>query len=183
MLPLGLCAGAAGLFLAPDIILKRLLSSFSLADSSNAYRVSIWRGSLAMLKDFLFRGVGLGHEAFKKVYPEYQIVQTPTSHAHSTFLQFLIEVGLFGFLAMAVFFVIWLCDGFRKIISTKGPGRSRWSEIGLLAAGIAAVGGHVIEGIIDYTWFSPKITMAFWAVVGISAGMAAGKRNRETSGP
>ncbi|MGE5580875.1 MAG: O-antigen ligase family protein [Bacillota bacterium] len=174
MLPLGLLAGGVGLALAPDVLLKRLLSSFSLTDSSNSYRVFIWRGSIAMLKDHLIRGVGLGAEAYARVYPEYMIVQTPAPHAHSTFIQYLIEVGLFGFLSMAYLFAIWLYDGFRAIFAEKERA-GRWAKIGLLAACIASVGGHLLEGVIDYTWYSPKITVAFWAVVGIASGIACAR--------
>jgi len=173
MLPLGALAGGLGLALAPDILQRRLLSSFSLTDSSNSYRVFIWRGSLAMLRDHLFRGIGLGAEAYSKVYPEYMIIQTPAPHAHSTFLQYLIEVGLFGFLAMAHLFVVWLHDGLRAIFSTQGRKGHRWREIAILAACIAAVAGNLLEGIIDYTWYSPKVTVVFWAIVGMASGTAA----------
>lgn len=178
MLPLGLVAGGVGLALAPDVLLKRLLSSFSLTDSSNSYRVFIWRGSIAMLKDYLVRGVGLGAEAYAKVYPEYMIIQTPAPHAHSTFIQYLIEVGLLGFLSMAYLFAVWLYDGFKAIFAEKARA-GRWGKIGLLAACIAAVGGHLLEGIIDYTWYSPKITVAFWALVGIASGIACAIKHQE----
>lgn len=175
MLPLGLVAGGLGLAVAPPVLLKRLVSSFSLTDSSNAYRVFIWRGSLAMLKDNLLRGIGLGAESFSKVYPEYMIIQTPAPHAHSTFLEFLIEVGLFGFLAMACLFLVWAYDAFKVMFAEKGKGSARWNEVVVLSAAVAAVGGHMLQGVIDYTWYSPKITAIFWAIVGIGAGITASK--------
>ncbi len=175
MLPLGLAAGGLGLALAPQVLLKRLISSFSMTDSSNAYRLFIWRGSLAMLKANLLRGVGLGAESFSKVYPEYMIIQTPAPHAHSTFLEFLIEVGLLGFIAMACFFVIWLVDALKAVYTEKGQAGARWAEIGLLAAAVAAIGGNLLQGVVDYTWYSPKVTSVFWAIVGTAAGIAASK--------
>ena len=175
LLPRGLALGVVGLFLAPQIIIKRLLSAFSLTDSSNAYRIFIWRGSLAMLKDNLVRGVGLGAESYSKVYPEYMIVQTPAPHAHSTFLQFLIEVGLLGFLAMASFFVIWLIDVLTVSLARSGKRGARTTEIVLLAGAVSAVGGNLLEGLVDYTWYSPRVTSVFWAVVGIAAGIATSK--------
>jgi len=175
MLPAGLVAGGAGLALAPPVLLKRLVSSFSLTDSSNAYRVFIWRGSLAMLRVNLLRGIGLGAESFSKVYPEYMIIQTPAPHAHSTFLEFLIEVGLFGFLAMFLLFVVWTYDALRVVFTEKGKGGARWGEVAVLAAAVAAVGGHMLQGIIDYTWYSPKVTSVFWAIVGLGAGVVAAR--------
>ena len=175
LLPRGLALGLVGLFLAPQILIKRLLSAFSLTDSSNAYRIFIWRGSLAMLKANLLRGVGLGAESYSKVYPEYMIVQTPAPHAHSTFLQFLIEVGLLGFLAMASFFIIWLIDVLKVSLARSGKRGARPTEIVLLAGAVGAVGGNLLEGLVDYTWYSPRVTSVFWAIVGIAAGIATSK--------
>ena len=64
------------------------------------------------------------------MYPEYQIIQTPTPHAHSTFLEFLIEVGLFGFAAMACLFWLWLRDAFDVVLAQKDalvPAGRRWA--------------------------------------------------------
>ena len=69
LLILGLLVGVLALAVAPPVLVDRLMSSFSLEDSSNSYRVFIWRGSFAMLREYLFRGVGLGAEAFSHVYP------------------------------------------------------------------------------------------------------------------
>ncbi|HHW27022.1 MAG TPA: hypothetical protein GXX23_06740 [Firmicutes bacterium] len=181
MLPVGLVAGAVGLAFAPEIFVQRLLSSFSLTDTSNAYRVSIWRGSISMLKEYLFRGVGLGAEAFEKIYPEHMIIQTPTPHSHSTFLQFLIEVGLLGFVAMAVFFLIWLYDSLRTVYGERGKWGARWAEVGIVSGAVAAVAGNLLHGVIDYTWYSPKVTVAFWVVVGVAAGVASAKLRKTES--
>lgn len=173
MIPLGAAVGVLGLSVAPPVLVQRLLSSFSLTDSSNAYRISIWRGSLAIIREHLFRGIGLGAEVFRKVYPEYQIIQTPTPHAHSTFLEFLIEVGILGFLAMACLFWLWLKDAFDAVLSQRGGSGSRWAKIGVLAGCIAAVSGHMVQGVIDYTWYSPRIASVFWAIMGMGAGIAS----------
>jgi putative inorganic carbon (HCO3(-)) transporter len=175
MLPVGLIVGGVGLAVAPEIFLKRLLSSFSFADTSNAYRVSIWRGSIAMIRDYLFRGVGLGAEAFRKVYPEYMIIGTPAPHAHSTFLQFTLEVGLLGFISMAGLFLVWLYDAFKTVFGERGKSGSRWAEVGIVSGAVAAVAGNLLQGVIDYTWYNPKVTAVFWALVGVAAGIVAAK--------
>jgi len=179
LLLLGMALAVVVFAVAPDVLLGRLVSSFSLTDSSNNYRLFIWRGSIAMMKANLIRGVGLGAESFSKVYPEYMIVQTPAPHAHSTYMEVLIETGLFGFLAMAWFFVTWAFDSLRAVFSGKGPGSSRWAEIGILAGVVGAVGGHMLQGVIEYTWYSPRVTIVFWALAGMGAGLAATKRSAE----
>ncbi len=181
LLLLGLVLAVVLFAIAPAVLLERLGSSFSLADSSNSYRLFIWRGSIAMIKANLIRGVGLGAESFSKVYPEYMIIQTPAPHAHSTYMEMLIETGLFGFLALAWFFLTWTFDALKAVSSREGPGRSRWVQIGVLAGVIGAIGGHLLQGIIEYTWYSPKVTIVFWALVGIGAGLAATDRHAEVS--
>jgi len=176
LLLLGLAAGALGLAVAPHVLLERLVSSFSLTDSSNAYRMFIWRGSLAMLKANLVRGIGLGAESFSKVYPEYMIIQTPAPHAHSTYLEMLIEIGLFGFLAMAWLLLVWTFDVLRAVFRQKGAGGARWAKIGILSGVAGAISGHLLQGMIEYTWYSPRVTIAFWALMGIGAGIAASRQ-------
>lgn len=173
MLPIGAALGASGLSVAPPVLIQRLVSSFSLADTSNAYRISIWRGSVAIIKEHLWRGIGLGAEVFRRVYPEYQIIQTPTPHAHSTLLELLIEVGLPGFLALVCFFWLWLRDATDAVLSQQGNRNRRWARIGVLAACLAGVAGHMVHGLIDYTWYNPRVASVFWAIVGIGAGMAS----------
>lgn len=178
MLIVGLIVGALLLSVAPPVLVDRLLSSFSLEDSSNSYRIFIWRGSVAMLRKYLFRGVGLGAEPFVHVYPEFMIVQTPAPHAHSLYLQMLIEIGLFGFLAMAWFFMVWGWDVLGVLFREQGGWAKRWQEIGALAGAFAAVAGHMLQGVIEHTWYNPRVTLAFWAVMGIASGLVLGKRMR-----
>lgn len=171
LLLVGALVVAAGVALGPRILLERFLSSFSLADSSNSYRVFIWRGSLALLRSYLFRGVGLGAESFVKIYPEYMIIQTPAPHAHSTYLEMLIELGLFGFLALAWFFLAWARQAL-GFLQLKREGARSWNEIALPAGAISAVVGHMAHGLVEHTWYSPRITAVFWAYLGIVSGIA-----------
>lgn len=173
MLPLGAAAGILGLSVAPPVLVQRVLSTFSTTDSSNAYRISIWRGSLAIIREHLFRGIGLGAEVFRKVYPEYQIIQTPAPHTHSTYLEFLIEVGLLGFLAMACLFWLWMRDAFDAVLSQKGSRSDRWAKVGVLVGCTGAVAGHMVQALIDYTWYSPRVASVFWAIMGMGAGIAS----------
>jgi putative inorganic carbon (HCO3(-)) transporter len=172
LLAVGMVLVLVAAFLAPEILVQRLLSAFSFTDSSNSYRISIWRGSLALARSHLLRGVGLGAESFAKMYPEYMIVQTPAPHAHSTYLQMLIEVGLFGFLAFVWFFLVWLYDAFRTLFTKGSNEDGRWTNIGTLAAALAAVAGHLLQAIVEYTWYSPRVTVVFWVLIGLSSGIA-----------
>jgi putative inorganic carbon (HCO3(-)) transporter len=65
--------GLLALFLLPSVlpgsIIARFTSIGDVSDSSTSYRVYIWLGTLAMLRDYGLFGVGLGSDACNKVYP------------------------------------------------------------------------------------------------------------------
>lgn len=172
LIALGLILALAVSFLAPKILVKRLLSSFSFTDSSNSYRVSIWRGSIDLAKTYLFRGVGLGAESFSQTYPEHMIVQTPAPHAHSLYLETAIEVGVLGFAAFFWFFLLWGTGTLKAIFSQDLKRGERWLRVGFLAGAVASVAGHLLQGLVEYTWYNPRVTAIFWAIVGASAGDA-----------
>ena len=67
----------------PDTIWQRLLSIGNLGDTSTNYRVNIWIGTMKMLKDFWFCGVGPGEDAFNTVYPLYSLSAIDTPHSHN----------------------------------------------------------------------------------------------------
>ena len=83
-----------------------------------------------------------------------------------------IEVGLPGFWLWC-FFWLWLRDATDAVLSQQGNRNRRWARIGVLAACLAGVAGHMVHGLIDYTWYNPRVASVFWAIVGIGAGMAS----------
>ena len=58
-------------FVLPDTITARFASIGNLGDASTSYRVYIWMGTLAMLKNYWLCGIGPGADAFNMVYPAY----------------------------------------------------------------------------------------------------------------
>lgn len=83
----------------PDFNL-RLGSLANLHDSSLQYRLQIWRGTGKALRDFWLWGAGPG--SFQTIYPQYQIGSSVSQHAHQFYLQFWLEHGLFGLMALLV---------------------------------------------------------------------------------
>ncbi len=80
----------------PDFNL-RLGSMIHFRDSSLQYRFQIWRGTGQALLDYWLWGAGPG--SFQIIYPQYQIGNSVSQHAHQFYLQFWLEHGLFGLLA------------------------------------------------------------------------------------
>ena len=73
---------AALWFLLPETVISRFTSIGDMTDGSTTYRVSIWLGTLDMLKHYWLCGIGPGDEAFNRVYPafSYNSINAPHSH-------------------------------------------------------------------------------------------------------
>ena len=84
----------------------RILSAFSMSDSSEGVRVGIWVSTIAMISDHPFAGIGWN--AYQFVYPQYNYyISDPNIiiyHAHNIYLNFAAEIGIVGALAFFWYF-------------------------------------------------------------------------------
>jgi putative inorganic carbon (HCO3(-)) transporter len=165
---LGVPVGLGLLVLAPASILQRLASAFTLQDSSNMYRVNVWRGVSAMLHKFWVLGTGPGAEVFAKGYEEFMLPLARAAHAHNTYLQVFAELGIFGIVA-----VLWTLLVLIRRTFTVGANPRRPL---LIAAVPAALIGILFHGMVEYIWYNPKLLFAFWAVAALGVGLALGDR-------
>lgn len=147
----------------PQNVAKRFLSIGSLADSSTYYRLFTWKGSLKMLADHFFGGIGVGTSAFHQIYPIYSYVGTEaTLHSHNLFLEIAIELGVVGLL---IFFIIMFCtaragfNGIKKLSSDT-------SRVAL-SAGIAGLCAALVHGMVDYIWYNYRVFFMFWVAVAV----------------
>lgn len=140
----------------PDTIINRFTSIGNLEDSSTSYRVNIWMGTLAMLKDYWFCGVGLGETSFNTVYPLYSYNNTKTAHSHNLYLQI---VSQFGIIGLIVFLGI-LYNFYKETVVSM----LRKKDI-VLAGIIAGLTGFFLEGMFDYTWYNYRVLLIFWMVL------------------
>lgn len=150
----------------PPVVANRIASIGSLEDSSNAYRISIWIATLRIIRDYWFTGIGLGLMAFTKVYRDYMIAGTYALHSHNLFLQLALEMGIFGIIAF-----MWLvASGYsRGLVSVKKTHDSTF----LLAGVLAALSGHLLHGLFEYIWYSPKVILTFWMTFGMISALAS----------
>lgn len=85
---------------------NRIISTFTMTDSSEGVRVGIWVSTSAMISDHPFTGIGWG--AYQYVYPQYNYyVADPDIiiyHAHNIYLNYAAEVGIVGALAFFWYF-------------------------------------------------------------------------------
>ena len=99
-------------FFLPESIINRFISIGDMGDSSTSYRVNIWLGTLKMLKDYWLIGVGVGNEAFNKVYPFYCVEGATAAHSHNFYLQIFSETSITGITT----FIISIVIGLKKIL-------------------------------------------------------------------
>lgn len=102
-----LFALVTGLIACSDsAFMNRILSAFTMSDSSEGVRVGIWVSTSAMIADHPFTGIGWG--AYQFVYPQYNYyVADPNViiyHAHNIYLNIAAEIGIVGALAFFWYF-------------------------------------------------------------------------------
>ena len=147
----------------PESVLSRFTSIGNMGDTSTSYRVYIWLGTLAMLKDYWFTGIGPGSAAFNTVYPAYAYNAITAPHSHNLFLQITCDTGICGL----VVFLLLLLGYYRMMftaIAREGDRVARLLQIGA----VSAVSGFLVESMTDYTFYNYRVLLLFWAVLGLS---------------
>jgi O-antigen ligase len=146
-------------FILPSTIMDRFMSIGNMKDSSTSYRVYIWLGTIAMLKDFFWCGIGLGVSSFNLVYPLYSYNEVVSPHSHSLYLQLFVEYGVIGFVVFMFIMYYLLKDSFISYKKTK-------SFISI--ATISAMAGFMFESATDNTWYNYRVLLVFWIVIAIA---------------
>lgn len=163
LLPVFAVGALAAPVMLPGVVLHRISTIGSLQDSSNYFRISIWLGSLRMLKDFWLSGAGLGFPAFTAAYIFYRALGAIAMHSHNLYLEIILEMGLVGALAF-----LWLMFSFIKYNLREfwyhGTAGGRVFAVTALCGAC----GELFHGLFDNVWYSPKIALLFWFVMGIS---------------
>lgn len=160
---------------AASPIADRLSSAASLADSSVSYRLHLWRGSLSMIGDHLFSGIGVGEEAFAAVYPYYAPAGMESApHAHNVYLQYLAEFGIVGLL----FFLFFIFLFFQRTLTHQHEEESTSLRL-LSIASTCSVLAVLVNGLTDYVFYNSRIFFLFFVVVGIGVALARVGRKEE----
>ena len=137
-------------------------------DTSTSYRVAIWMGTIAMLKDYWFSGIGLGISSFNKVFPIYAYSGTSAQHSHNLYLQIMVENGIMG---LIMFFGIMYNFYKETVISI-----CKKKDIVLVGI-ITGMIGFLIQSMTDHTWYNYRIILIFWMIIGF--GISLAKLNQE----
>ncbi|MDR1299976.1 MAG: O-antigen ligase family protein [Oscillospiraceae bacterium] len=160
--------GAVGLlaayFLLPEVFISRFTSIGDLSDGSTSYRLQIWLGTLALLGDYWFTGIGPGTAAFNKIYPLYSYNTVAAPHSHNLFLQIVCDAGI----ASLVIFLAAAAASIRALASALSREQERESRI-LQIAVLSAMAGFFVQGLTDYSFYNYRAELIFWAVIGLGA--------------
>lgn len=166
----------AGLyFVLPQSVIARFTSIGNLTDASTSYRVFIWMGVLAMLKDYWLSGIGPGTDAFNAVYPAYSYSSITAPHSHNLFLQIVCDAGI---CALAVFLIL-LFVYFRMMCAALSKEKDWTGRVEQIAF-TAGVLGFLVQAMTDYSFYNYRVMFLFWAYLAL--GALSARRDALTEG-
>ena len=170
LVPVGIVVLLLALPFIPSSVMDRLLTIGQ--DTSSAYRFMIWQGTMRMIENFWVQGIGMGPEAFIRMYRGYaHPLAWNAMHAHNMFLNILAHSGIGALVA----FVAYLYRLFKHGIRTHLSAADKEFKI-YMAAGIGALTAFVVFGMAEYVWFYPRVMLVFWLMAGVIMAMVEIKR-------
>lgn len=147
-------------FIMPQSVINRFTSIGNLSDSSSAFRLYIWLGTINMLKEFWFCGVGQGINAYNMVYPYFSYYEIISPHAHNLFLVTITEMGAFGLLALLIILGVYFKNT-AKSITASNDKKNKLYQIAFLTAVVA----FLIQGIFDYVFYNYRVLLIFFMFI------------------
>ncbi|MEB3284273.1 MAG: O-antigen ligase family protein [Candidatus Sericytochromatia bacterium] len=158
-----LCAGVVWKVVSTPALLERLASIFTLrGHSSNSFRLNVWTGVWQMIQDNWLVGVGVGNNAFRKMYSLYMVSGYEALGAYNIFLEVLAELGILGLAAFLFINLLAWKTNWRTF--RQGDPPARW-----MAAGItAALVGTWVMGLFDTVFYRPAIQLQFWLLLALT---------------
>ncbi|QIB26984.1 O-antigen ligase family protein [Caloranaerobacter azorensis] len=151
--------GIISVFIIPNSVLNRIMSIVNLNDTSNSYRIRLWKITLDVIRDNWLVGVGFGHLPFKQTFETY-IRTMPTYHAHNTFLEITAEMGIIGLIILlTILFVTYK-------YSIKNLTKQQDKYLKVITAGLlAGLSSVLCHGLVENILYMPKIIITFWTVI------------------
>ena len=168
LLPVAL---AAMWFVLPATVIERFTSIGNLSDASTSYRVYIWMGTLAMLKNYWLCGIGPGEDAFNMVYPAYSYNGIIAPHSHNLFLQIVCDAGI---AALAVFVILLIV--YFRMMCTALSREYDWTNRVHQAAFTSGVFGFMVQAMTDYSFYNYRVMFLFWTYLALGALCARRRR-------
>ncbi|MCC6178051.1 MAG: O-antigen ligase family protein [Chloroflexi bacterium] len=162
----GAILGAATLTLAP---VERLAGRFDPTRGTTFARVQLWQAALALIRDQPFVGIGLDNFLYRyqQYAPPSAGMEPNLSHPHNLLLQFWLQLGLLGVLALLA--LLW------RLGRALWPWTDRGASVLERALAIGALGSladFVVHGLVDNSYFLVDMAVIFWLTVTVAAILA-----------
>jgi putative inorganic carbon (HCO3(-)) transporter len=143
---------------------KRVFSIFGTDDSSNAFRVNVWKSVIKMIQDRPVFGIGPGNKAFNIIYPFYQRSGYSALGTYSVPLEITVETGVVGIICYS-----WLVfTVFRQGLLGLNRLRSDRDPNGLwIIAAIVTLVGMLVHSLVDTVWYRPQVQLLWWLAIAI----------------
>ncbi|MBD1843323.1 putative bicarbonate transporter, IctB family [Cyanobacteria bacterium FACHB-63] len=139
-------------------------------DSSNAFRLNVWRSVLEMIRDRPILGFGPGDLVFKRIYPLYSAARFSALSAYSVLLEIAVESGLIGLTAFLWLLLVTFNQGFLQLRRLRAMGDSDgfW-----LIGAMTTIAGMLGHGVVDTVWYRPEVSVLWWLSVALVASYYA----------
>lgn len=171
------------MYFVPSHVWNRLFDIADLSDPVIYQRISGWRGTVALLRNHLFGGIGFGSAAFQEMYPSYsESGLARIESANQLYLSLLCSFGLFGLVVFLIVITVFAQYCFSYI----GNASENYSRT-FVAAGFSGVLGALIMGYGYDIWQNKIVFLTFFTVFALTcayirAGIAIRTRNQDVSG-
>lgn len=156
-------------------VAQRLWSMFGHQDTSVSLRYALWDSTTYMISEHPFLGIGWG--SYWKVYPNYNyFIQDPSViiyHAHNMYLHMAAAIGIPGFLFFMSILLIHAWKAF------KLPRLYLVSERVIKYGITALIIGICVSGMTDYELFSNQVSIVFWQILALGAGVINEEKSNE----
>ncbi len=142
----------------------RLAGIFDLNHPENVSRLMLWKTGMRMLADYPL--LGIGDIDMHELYLQYMDPGDPAQHGHfhNMAVQFLVTLGIIGFIVVAVMFVrIWHIE-WKIYHQTKDD----WFEGSMALAGLAVFVGFQVNGLTEWSFGDQEVVLLFWTSVGMT---------------
>ena len=177
IIPLFVVLGILVLPLLPETIYHRILTIGNTKDTSTSYRFAIYKASGVLMRDYWYRGVGLGSDILKQTFKGYPPMFDGNwpIHTHNNYLQMWAETGIFGAIAFVATLLYQLKEGAKAVVGCRDK-RLR----NLLAAALAGFCGIVLISVAEYTWFYARNMFVYFFLFGlIAAGIKLSRQSNQ----
>jgi hypothetical protein len=146
-----------------DPVLKEL-ATLSDPRAASLGRLTIWKDTIALSKDFPIMGIGLGN--FQHLYPKYRTIEANSLfvHAESDYVETLSDTGVLGTFLLFGGFVFFLSVMMKKWFARRDP-----FVKGITLGGIIGAVALLFHGVAEFNLHIPANALLFFLLLGLIA--------------